>query len=413
MMGMIWIAAVVKWQFANSRARLLPDYARPHLSVFAGILLLFYVFYPLWVSWRHDLSPWGPLAFTLLLGGCTLIAYLLGRGVFVIPAIAIFFSGFAEQTHAFWFGNTTTNTALHILLTLTGSGVMAYCLWFLAQLTEEMDEYQILPIGGTQTSRVERAEQRKLVGRQIKKQKLFGWFSDRWLDRGFTRASNADRTTPLIQYGIARSSGMTQACYAGVGFALYGIVMMQLPFFRHASGSEALHRPNTMLLLFSLILPAATVGFLLMQHRTRMAQELLRPATRNHYLNSLFVVLAKRSFLMWIGLGAGLYFLAYATDTLPKENTAALILKYTALSLAVQIPGFGLCLRLGLWNSQLGYMLGIYAVVGLQMAVLSLWWRYQEAWTWPIFLVVLLVHLLLGGRIITWARRKWLEAELA
>ena len=256
MMGLVWIVAIVKWQFVNPRARLLPGYAQPHLFVFGSILLLLYLLLPLMVSFRHGLSPWGPLAFTLLLGGCTLVAYMLNRGSFVIPAIAIFFSGFHDSTHAFWFGNSAAYTVPHILMTLAGGGMVAYCLWFLSQLTEEMNEYQVLPIGGLQSSRVEQAEQRKLVGRQIKKQKLFGWFVDRWLDRGFVTAPNVDPTATLIQYGIARSSAITQACFTGVGFALYGIAMMQFSFFRDGDASATYNHPPTMFFVFALFFSA-------------------------------------------------------------------------------------------------------------------------------------------------------------
>ena len=413
MMGLIWIVAVVKWQFVNPRARLLPGYAQSHLLVFGIFLLLAYVLSPLVFSFRHGLIPWGPLAFTLLLGGCALIAFLLGRGLFIVPAIAIFFSGITEQTHTFWFGASATYSAIHIPLVLVGGGIMSYCLWYMAQLTEEMNEYQVLPIGGIQTSRVERAEQRKFLGRQIKKQKLFGWFSDRWLDRGFAITPNVDPTATLIQYGIARSSGIVQACYTGVGFALYGIAMMQFPFFRDGDSSAILDRPRAMFFVFAMILPTAIAGLTLLQHRTRMAQELLRPATRNHYLSSLLFTLAKTSLLLWMGIFAGLFFLAYTTDTLPKENTTALILKYSALSFAVQIPAFGLCLRMALWNSQFGYMFGMYAVIGLQMAVLLLWWRNQESWTWPIITLVVLVHFVVGAGILVLARNAWRRTELA
>ncbi len=143
-----------------------------------------------------------------------------------------------------------------------------------------------------------------------------------------------------------------------------------------------------------------------------MGQELLRPATRNHYISSLVLTLAKRGFLLWVGLSAGLCFFAYATDTFPKQNTVALSLKYLAISFSVQLPAFGLCLRLALWNSQLGMMLGMYVVVGLQMAVLWLWWRNQESWTWPFIILAVLILLATGAAITAWARRLWLEAEL-
>jgi hypothetical protein len=268
-------------------------------------------------------------------------------------------------------------------------------------------------MGGLQSSRVERAEQRKLAGRQIKKQKLFGRFVDRWLDRGFVTAPNVDPTTTLFQYGIARSSAITQAVYTGIGFALYGIAMMQFSFLRDSFDSATLNHPPAMFFIFAMFFSAVSIGFALLQHRPRMGQELLRPATRNHYINSMVLTLAKRSLLLWVGLSAGLCFLAYATNTFPKQNTVALVLKYLAISFAVQIPSFGLCLRMALWNSQFGYMLGMYAVVAPQMALLSLWWRNRESWTWPVILLVVLILLAAGTAITAWARRRWLEAELA
>jgi len=411
MMGLIWFTAVAKWQFANPRSRLLPGYTQPHLWVFGMILLLMFVISPILLSARQGMSPWGPLAFTLLLGGCSLVAYLLGRGIFVIPAILIFFSGFPGPTQAFWFGDTAATSVIHILLVLIGGGMVSHCLWSLAQLTEEMDEYQVLPIGGMQLSRVERAEQRRLIGRQIKKAKFLGWFSDRWLDRGFANATNGS-TASLAQYGFARSPGYFSACFAGIAYFLYGMLMMQFGFVRGMSSSEVQNHPPTMFILFAVLLPVAMVGMILMQHRPRMAQELLRPADRTSYLDSLLFAMAKRSALLWVCLLGALWFLAFATDTLPKENQTSLILKFITLSFAVQIPAFGLSLRLGLWGSQFIYMFGMYAVVALQMGVISLWWRYLLERGWPTLVLLILVNIALGLGIIAWARRKWLEAEL-
>ena len=188
---------------------------------------------------------------------------------------------------------------------------------------------------------------------------------------------------------------------------------MQFPFLRDRFGSESLNHPPSMLFVVALFFSAFSIGFALLQHRPRMGQELLRPATRNHYISSLVLTLAKRSFMLWVGLSAGLCFLAYATDTFPKQNPVALTLKYLAISFAVQLPAFGLCLRMGLWNSQFGMMLGMQAVCGLQMALLSLWWRNRESWTWPVILLVVLILLAAGAAITAWARRRWLEAELA
>ena len=55
----------------------------------------------------------------------------------------------------------------------------------------------------------------------------------------------------------------------------------------------------------------------------------------------------------------------------------------------------------------------MYAVAGLQMALLSLWWRNQGSWTWPLIILVVLILLAAGAAITAWARRRWLEAELA
>ncbi len=409
MFGLIWIAAVAKWQFANPRSRLLPEYTQPHLWVFGMILLLMFVISPLWLSASQGMSPWGPLAFTLLLGGSALFTIILNRGIFILLSFIIFLSGFAPgPTQTFWIGDSAATNAIHILLTLVGGAMVSYCLWFLAQLTEEMDEYQAVPAGG---SRVGRAQQRRFMGRQIKKAKILNWLTDRWLDRGFANAINGS-TASLAQYGFARSSGYFSACFAGIAYFLYGMLLMQFGFIRRMGSSEVQNHPPTMFILFAVLLPAAAVGMVLMQHRPRMAQELLRPAKRTSYFDSLFFAMAKRSVWLWASLFASLWLIAFATDTLPQENREALILKFAALSFAVQVPAFGLCLRMGLWNSMFGVIFGLYPVVAIQMGVISLWWYNQEDWTWPIFVLVLLLHIALGLGIIAWARRKWLEAEL-
>lgn len=409
MMGLIWFAAVVKWQFVNPRARLLPGYARVHLLAFGTILLLMLVVNPLMLSVLYGINPLGPLAFTLSLGGCMLVALLLDRGVFILPTLVIFFSGFAESTQGFWFGGLATYGAVHFVIVLVCGGMVGYCLWYLAQLTEEMDEYQVVPLGGMNLSRLERAEQRRLVGRQVKKQKLLGWFNDRWLDRGI--ALKHAHTNSLVEYGIARNSGYLMACLASLAYTLYGLALMQFDFIRHGSSDVIQHHPPKILVLFAILIPAGSVGMLLMQHRPRMSQELLRPAGRTRYIDSLLTSLVKRSVLLWVGLLAGLWVIGFATDTLPKENVVSLSLKFLALSFAVQIPAFGICLRLGLWKSIFGYAFGMYAAVGLQMGAISLWWHYGQEWGWVVFGLFLIGHVVVGAGVIFWARRKWLEAE--
>ena len=412
MMGMTFLVAVTKWQFANPRARLIPNFARWHLSIFGAILLSLFVISPLVLAAFRGIHPIGPLSFTLLLGGCTLYCILLNRGYTMLPSLVIFFSGFSSATAYFWFEQAHDFYWCHSILVVFGGGLVAYCLWFLSQLTEEMDEYQTLPIAGINASRLERAEQRRLVGRQAKKQKILSWISDWWLDVNLPQKRDAGRNTLLIQYGIARTPASLATFTAGIAFTIYGLLLLQLDVLRSSDVTSTENFPNLMLILFAVGVPAAIPGFLIMQHRPRMSHELLRPASRDSYFNNFIVSHAIRVVLTWLGTHIGLSVLAIASDTIPLQNTLAVVAAFLALSLTMQIPAFGFLLRLSLENSFLGYILGTYFVIAVQIGTLALWWADRFAPS-PILLSTLLAtHCALGIWSILWARRNWLAAEL-
>jgi len=409
MMGLIWIAGVVKWQFVNPRARLLPGYTAPHLGLFAGILLVLFVINPLAVAAIHNMNAWGLLSFALLLAGCVLMAILLGRGPYMFVAIAIFFSSMNEHTRTFWFENASQYAALHVLLTLVGGRSIGYCLWYLTHLTEEMDEYQILPMGSVQVSRVERAEQRKLLGNQIKKQWLVARVTDRWLDRKFTSRTPTGALRNLAEYGLARTPSVVVALFAAVAFTLYAVALMNFGLAGNRSGEH----PPVMLFLFAMAIPPMGAGMVLLQHRTRMGQELLRPASRTDYVDGLLGAIQNRSAWLWAALHVSLPVVALATDTWPPDMAISVPIAFALLSLATQVSAFGLCLHTSLWNSMFGYIISMYAVAGLQMGTLALWRSSGTAAGWPAVLLLALVHLAAGAGLITWARRRWLDAELA
>ncbi len=403
MMGSMWLLSIAKWQFANPRARLLPGFVGPHLGVLAAIFFLLLLLHPICLSMAGGLSTAGTLAFALLLSGTILWGTQHGRGLLMLPAMAIFFSSMSSIGRQFWFAIPNHFAALHGMMAVAGGAMVIAWFWRLARLDEEMDDYQILPMGTPGgLSRLERAEQRKLQGRVSDRRNPLQALADRWHDRLPHLSARKD----LLQYGFGRIPGFASAILAGLGFAAYGIFLNQLSFGR---GDHMV----TMAIQFATAGPAVVTGLRMIQRLPRMAQELLRPATRAEYFDGLQMALAKQAGWLWLALQIGLLAMVVLMDAFPDENLPSLVGPYLIISLATQVPAFAFSFWLVRKYSMWRLLLGLYGVMGIYMAVLSAWWFGRKEWG-DLLVVSLLVTLLLaaGAKMLAWSRHAWLQQEL-
>ncbi|NOY40833.1 MAG: hypothetical protein GXP26_03210 [Planctomycetes bacterium] len=413
MMGFIWLVSTARWQFANPRARLLPGFTGPHLGVLATVFVLILLANPLCLAMGAGLSTPGTLAYALLLGGATLWGMQPGRGIFMLPTMVIFFSGMTSAGINFWFAVPNQFTALHGAMAVTGGAMVLGWLWRLSMLHEEMDDYQIVPLGTPGGhSRMERAEQRKLLGRVSARHNIIQALADRWHDRLHHLTERPQTRSQLLQYGFGRLSGETQALIAGLAFAAYGIFLSQLSFVNGGRMGPA-SGFVVMAIQFAMMGPAVITGLRMMLRLPRMAQELLRPATREEYLDGLLLAMAKQTGWLWLALQIGLLAMILSTGAFPDENLWGSAMPYLLISLTAQVPTLGLSLWLARKGSMWRIILGLYAAMIFHGAVLGAWWWGRKQIGDLLFVTVATIVLLtLGAMLITWARRAWLREEL-
>ncbi len=412
-MGLLLVIGIAKQQFANPRSQLLPNFAHPHLTVLVTLFLFILVANPLCFSLIDGLSTPGCMAYSLLLGGLATWGNRPGGNWLTLPGMAIFFSGIAERGAQFWFVSPNRFDTLHSILALTGATMVVAWLWHLPQLTEERDDYQVIPMGRPgAASRMERVEQRKIMGTIMNRRGLMRTLADRWHDRLDQLPTGPESHSQLMQYGFGRISGITRALMIGLAFTLYGI-FLYLVFF---PGDYKAGPASGMILAVQcmLLAPAIAAGRMMMQRLPRMSQELLRPATRTEFIDSLFLSLAKQSIWIWLVVHLGVSVIAFSTVTLTAEHLLSLAFSYTLVSLAVQLPTFGFSLwivrKISVWR----FLLGFYAAMIFQLAVIGGWWLGRKQLGDLTITSILLVALLaLGAKSIAWARNAWQQTELA
>ena len=414
LIGFVWLNAVAKWQFAHSRARLIPGYRTPHLAVLATVLTLLLVVHPVFLSLTSgQISPVGALAFTLLLGGIYLWGTSAGQQFFGVLVLVVFFSAMTETGFRFWFAAQGPYTAIHGVLLVAGALLVVGWLWHLTRLHEEMDDYQVVVLGmRSNWSRLERAEQRRAVGRQAARTGVIAALADRWHDRLQRLPAGNQGRLGLLRYGFGRLPAGLYALFAGLGFVVYGLFLFQLSFMRGSGGLGPSHGHVTFLAMFALVLPTAAIGWMLQQRLPRLGQELLRPASREAYFDGLFLTLAKQAMLFWLALQAALAVIVLSLGMLTSQELGRAATIYTLLSLALQVPAFGWWLWVAKRHSILFTLLVLYVSMFLQVSVVSLWWWCRGTSGDALFSLLAVAIALAGWLVIRRVRQSWLNMEL-
>lgn len=247
-----FVLHVVKWQFANPRARLIPGYLGPHLGVLAVIQGVLLLALPMSVAAMAGVPCWGPLAFVLVLGAGKVWTTGGNRGVLSwLVLMAVVFSAFSENGSDFWFLDQQRYLPLLIVLVAAGlAGVLGW-FWRLVQLTEEMEDYMVTPLGGWhRPSRLESSEQRKFEGHAAGRKGIVSWISDRWHDRLPRPAKTPAARMALLDYGYSNIPLAGQALVAGCACGIYPAdvsdapIRGQIPAGLFNSDAHILHAGN-------------------------------------------------------------------------------------------------------------------------------------------------------------------------
>jgi len=416
LLGCSWLAVIAKWQFAHCRARLIPGYRAPHLAVLAVVLTLLLVVNPVGLSMTSgQLSPVGALAFTLLLGGASCWSVSANRQFRGALVLVLFFSAMTEMGNRFWFVVEGPYTAIHGPLLVVGTVLVVGWLWHLARLHEEMDDYQrAVPWTGWSSSRWERTERERIVGRQAARAGVIAALADRWRwhDRLQRLPASSHLRPELLQYGFGRIPGAWHALFLGLGFAVFDLFLFQLRFMQGVGGPGPSNGQLNTPVLFALLLPTAAIGLMLQQRLPRLGQELLRPASREAYFNALFWTLAKQAVLFWLALQVALAVAALALGTLTRQELGRTATTYILLSLALQLPAFAWCLWVTKRHSMLRTYLGIWVSGAFQFGVVSLWWWSRQDGGDAIFSLLAAAIAVAGWLLIRRVRQSWLNMEL-
>jgi hypothetical protein len=413
-LGFAFLVAIVKWQFAHPRARLMPSYKTPHLFVFGAILFALLVANPLLLSYRGGISIAGSLAFTLLLGGSYLWGVGFDRGWMALPCMAIFFSPYIPAGNHFWFSDEQPYRLAHTGLVIVGLTLAIGWLWRIAHLDEEMSDYQTnINIGWLRHSRLESAELRKYEGRRAARKGLGSWFADRWHDRlpwpvlvpsekkpSLKRPSSK---TKLLRYGFTSISPAQQALGVTCFVVLFTMMMFQFKSWQKNPSLSVVAMP-----FFSvMVIPAGATLLQFARRRSRMAHELLYPLTRTEYIDGLLRAAGRQFLFLWIATQVTLGIVVKIGTTHLVEMTFPALISYAFFSAATQLVGFGCILWLARFSNGFVYIVGIYFVVGIQ-ALLFATWRNPS----PLGTFLLGLALALGVALIVHSRRLWLETEL-
>jgi hypothetical protein len=325
-----------KWQFCDQRARMLPGFAGPHLFVLTLMAVLGMGAYPVAIASAGQLNTLGIAACSIGIGGAYVWAMHSMRFVFTALALVQFFSLMTPLGLAFWTGSRFA--PLHTAILIAGWAALVAWLWRLATMREEDSDY-LIPIQAQQGSatRMERTQSARTVARVMLRSAWQRLPADIWHDRlEGMRATTVAARKRLFRYGFAPTPIWINALFMALAFflTLYFLPQIGVLHQRRANVGSLIGFLNVLI-----IMPAVMPGAMLATRRARMPQELLLPLPRREYFNGLFAATAWNAVAVWVPTHAAM--VALVAIMFPDCFTAPFIAGLTALSLAVQVYGFG------------------------------------------------------------------------
>ncbi len=406
--GMMFLVMHAKAQFAHCRARLMPGFSRPHLTVLGGVLVGLVLVYPLLLARAGRFDPLGLVALSLAIAAPYAWGAHTSRGPWMLVSMVVFFSMMAEWGVRWWVVDASAHWPIHALIIACGVVLLSAWLWRMGRLREEMDDYQTtVSWGSSRKAGAEVPEQRRLVAARMDRHRLLSWVGDTWLTGiGGYHGHRRLRLARLLRYGFGSIPTELHGLFILLMLAAMAVLFTHLSHDSGRLGLGGLLLP----VQFAILMPGMSVGQLLARRRPRLASELLCPLSRREWVDSLLVASAWNSVVWWLIMNVGLVLVAW--PILGDRLTPAIVAMFLLLSVTIALVLFGIALRTAFWNSlAMRFILVAFAFVIL-MASVAVWYGLRNQYGDGPFVVMALVLAAVGAGLVVNARRAWLRLEL-
>jgi hypothetical protein len=403
------LVSQAKWQFVDSRARVLPRYASAHLRVLAIAAVIGLFVLPCVAGVAGRLNALGFAACSIVIGASFIWSTHASRLLPMVIGMATFYSLMTQAGIVFWLLPERAAEFQPYHAAIFAGGWLSLAAWLvrLYRLTEEDDDYQI-PVNAQSGSatRMERSQASRTLGRQLARSATWSRPADAWHDRLAVLRTRWTGDRRLFRYGFSPVPAYLHAAWLA-------LIMFAVGWFSNQGfNSSPPQRGTAVGAMWPFLFMASLFpGQYLAMRRSRLAQELLLPLSRREFIDGIFLALARTAVMTAMVLGAAAAALAWLAN-IPLAEGPALVV-YLLLALAIQPYFFGMGIWMALFNSAMGRFAGMMLgmIPGLVIGVIGMKLVQQGA-----FVVAVLVAAATAGvgiGTIAHARRKWLEAELA
>jgi hypothetical protein len=398
-----------KMQFAHSRSRLIPGFFPAHIAVLGSILLLMSVVYPLALAGLNGTEPLGALALSLGMGASMIWAAHRNRFLPALLGLAAFYSLMTPWGMNWWVLQAAEHRGIHAIIAISGLALITAFLWRICHLHEEDDDYQnnyaaVL----ARRSGSEVVEERRVVAAQVGRNWLTSNIGDWWHSRigGYYGGGTAGRAR-VLRYGFSTIPMEVQALFFGAMIIGIGGFFTQLGFSATTGGGVG---GIPFVAQFAIVLPGYFGGELMARRRPRIGNEMLLPVSRTQLVNSLFSVSAEASAKVWFVTNVAFGIVAMLSNVEITLSDAAL---FAVLSAAIAFATFGLSMRTAVWSSMYKRLIVITFTWFILASPIIAWASLHKKWSEVPFLASALALVGVGGALLYFARRKWLDLEFA
>ncbi len=333
------LASQAKWQFCDSRARMIPRFGGPHVVVLAALAVIAFGVFPAALSLAGHWSTLGVPACTIVIATASIWMIHSGRWLGGVIAFGAYLSLMTEPGLRFWVDPEQGQQLIVVHAALFIAGWAGFSLWLRRlMLIREEDADYFVPIQAQfgSASRMERTNATRVVARSQARNRWTTRINDAWHDRlAGIRATTPAARQRLLRYGFAVAPPWMSALpMAGSFFVMF--LFMERTGVLKAGGPTQSILPALNIVM---IMPTLMTAGLLAMRRARMSQELLLPMSRRQYINGLLQALARNSAWAWVAAHVALIGLIAATS--PNLLTLVFLVQLAALSLAAQLLAFG------------------------------------------------------------------------
>src|SRR4051812_43637372 len=227
-----------KMQFGHSRTRLMPHFVVAHVAVLAGVLLTFFVAWPLLEAWIAGFAPLGVLALTAAIATPAICGAHFNRFSPMLVSLVVFYSLLTPWGLNWWIVNSSEHIAIHATIFVAGIALGVAWLWRLANLREEMDDYQnVYQLVLARRSGSEAVEQRRIVASQVGRNRLMASIGDWWHDRiGSYYGGSSAGLVRVLQYSFTPTPIVIQGLFMCVMVVCIGIFFTQFSLLSNSGG---------------------------------------------------------------------------------------------------------------------------------------------------------------------------------